>query len=305
VSEDLDKAKQDLACAYPELNVETIELTGEGDFARAYTVNKELMVLFSINPEGSVFLAREASLLPYLLKEVDLSIPDITHSGRYGDKDYTFICYPRIEGIPLSKEHFFKMSPDDQHRFAENISRFLHQLHSFDLDKTRQAGIEERDYKKENARYLDNGRELMYPLVNQNIRDHIEKIFEKNADLDFSPVLMHDDLSAEHVLFDPERREITGIIDFSDMIIGDHIEDLMYLYDDYGVKFFGIFLKYYNQGDRRLLLERLHFYHERHTIARILWAIEYHYQPGIERRLKEFVELVGMATSPAWKKIAD
>lgn len=302
---DIQKARQNLAHACPELEIKTIELTGQGDFARAYTVNDELMVLFALNPEGSVFLAREANLLPHLVKHIDLPIPDIINTGRFGDKDYTFICYPRIEGIPLSKEHFFKMSPDDQHRFAETISRFLRQLHSFDLDIARQAGIEERDYEGENTRCLEKSREIMYPLVNQNIRNYIEKIFEKNAEPDFSPVLMHDDLSAEHVLFDPDKCQITGIIDFSDMIIGDHIEDLMYLYDDYGVKFFGIFLKYYNQGDRRLLLERLHFYHERHTIARILWAIEHTYQPGIDFRLKELLGLVEMSTSPAWKKIVD
>jgi aminoglycoside 2''-phosphotransferase len=305
VSANLDKTKQELTRVYPEMNVEAIELTGEGDFARAFTVNDELMVLFALNPEGSVFLAREANLLPYLVKQIDLSIPNITHSGRHGDEGYTFICYPKIPGIPLSAEHFFDSAPGKQHRFAETVSRFLHQLHSFNTDKARQAGIEERDYGKENRRYLEKSRMLIYPLVDRGVRDYIEKIFEENTEPDFSPVLMHDDLSSEHILFDPERREITGIIDFSDMIIGDGIEDLMYLYDDFGVDFMDIFLKYYRDGNRRSLFERLHFYHERHTIGRILWAIENDYEPGIDFRLKELVGLVEMSASPAWEKIVD
>jgi aminoglycoside 2''-phosphotransferase len=301
----LDKTKQDLARAYPELNVKAIEFTGEGDFAHAFTVNDELMILFALNPESSVFLAREANLLPHLVKQIDISIPDISRSGRYGDEGYTFICYPKIPGIPLSDEHFFDSTPGKQHRFAETISRFLRQLHSFNTDKARQAGIEERDYRKENYRYLEESRGLIYPLVDQGVRDYIEKKFEANAEPDFSPVLMHDDLSSEHILFDPERREITGIIDFSDMIIGDGIEDLMYLYDDFGVEFIDIFLKYYHDDNRRSLLERLHFYHERHTIGRILWAIENDYEPGVDFRLKELFGLVEMSTSPAWERIVD
>jgi aminoglycoside 2''-phosphotransferase len=305
VNANLDKTKQDLASAYPELEVETIEFTGEGDFARAYAVNDELMVLFALNPEGSVLLAREANLLPHLVKQTDISIPDISRSGRYGDEGYTFICYPKISGIPLSAERFFDSTPNDQHRFAETISQFLQQLHSFNIEKARRAGIEERDYRKENYRYLEKSRRLIYPLVDRVVRDYIEKIFEENAEPDFSPVLMHDDLSAEHILFDPERREITGIIDFSDMIIGDGIEDLMYLYDDFGLDFMGIFLKYYHDGNHRSLLERLHFYYERHTIGRILWAIENNYEPGVDFRLKELVGLVETSASPAWERIID
>ncbi|UCE26964.1 MAG: phosphotransferase [Candidatus Coatesbacteria bacterium] len=301
----LDKAKQDLARAYPELEVETIEFIGEGDFARAYAVNDELMILFALNPEGSEFLSREANLLPHFVKPIDIPIPDISRSGRYGDEGYTFICYPKIPGIPISAERFFDSAPNDQRRFAETISQFLQQLHSFNIEKARQAEIEERDYGKENRRHLEKSRELIYPLVDQRVRDYIEKIFDENTEPDFSPVLMHDDLSAEHILFDPERREITGIIDFSDMIIGDGIEDLMYLYDDFGVDFMDIFLEYYYDGNRRSLLERLHFYHECHTIGRILWAIENDYEPGVDFRLKELAGLVETSTSPAWERIID
>ncbi|MBN2381073.1 phosphotransferase [candidate division WOR-3 bacterium] len=293
----IGKAKRHLALVYPELEVRTIELAGQGDFARAYTINNGLMVLFALNPEGSKSLAREAKLLPCLAKHVDLPIPNVSHSGQYGDNNYTFICYPRIPGISLSAKHFFDSSRKEQNRFAETISRFLHRLHSFDLDKARQAGIKERNYREENARYLEQSRELIYPLINQNVRDYIERQFETNAGLHFSPALVHDDLSAEHILFDPRLREITGIIDFSDMIIGDCIEDLMYLYDDFGVEFMDIFLEYYNDRDRNSLLESLRFYHARHTIARILWAVEHSYQPGIERRIKDLVDLVEASIS--------
>ena len=46
--------------------VETIQFEGEGDFCRAYTVNKDWIFRFASNEEGSRAIAREIALLPNL-----------------------------------------------------------------------------------------------------------------------------------------------------------------------------------------------------------------------------------------------
>ena len=50
-------------------------------------------------------------------------------------------------------------------------------------------------------------------------------------------VLLHGDLSPDHVLFDRSHQRQSGVIDFSDLTIGDPAWDLLYLYADYGVDF--------------------------------------------------------------------
>jgi aminoglycoside 2''-phosphotransferase len=41
----------------------------------------------------------------------------------------------------------------------------------------------------------------------------------------FEPVLLHGDLSPEHILVDLERTAITGVIDFGDAVVGDPAGD--------------------------------------------------------------------------------
>ena len=41
-----------------------------------------------------------------------------------------------------------------------------------------------------------------------------------------TPVLVHNDVSAEHILLDEAARAITGVIDWGDVAIGDPAVDL-------------------------------------------------------------------------------
>jgi aminoglycoside phosphotransferase (APT) family kinase protein len=43
-------------------------------------------------------------------------------------------------------------------------------------------------------------------------------------------VLLHNDLAAEHVLIDPANGNVTGVIDWSDMAIGDPLVDFAGLF---------------------------------------------------------------------------
>jgi aminoglycoside 2''-phosphotransferase len=36
------------------------------------------------------------------------------------------------------------------------------------------------------------------------------------------------------VLYDPQTKNVTGVIDFGDLVIGDPARDFIYIYEDYG-----------------------------------------------------------------------
>jgi aminoglycoside 2''-phosphotransferase len=102
--------------------------------------------------------------------------------------------------------------------------------------------------------------------------------------------LVHGDLTQEHVLFNPETKRITGVIDFSDVVITTPMLDLVYVYGAYGEEFFERLLSLYcrdlsiERGQIRAEVELLHGWY---TALRLLWALDHDYPPGIESRLKE------------------
>lgn len=52
--------------------------------------------------------------------------------------------------------------------------------------------------------------------------------------LDASPVLIHGDLGCYHILFDPDKQVLSGIIDFGTAGLGSPAIDLASLLDNYG-----------------------------------------------------------------------
>ena len=57
------------------------------------------------------------------------------------------------------------------------------------------------------------------------VRVHIERTFEAylqdDANFAFRPALVHNDIDERNVLADPATGELTGVIDFGDVVIGD------------------------------------------------------------------------------------
>lgn len=126
--------------------VESAVFEGEGDFCRAFKVNEQWIVSLAWNDEGSRTLEREAMLLPQLAPAVTLPVPNIQYLGRQRTSGRAFIAYRRIGGVELTPAWFDTLSAHDQERHASDLARFLCELHSFDLDRTRDLGVVECDY---------------------------------------------------------------------------------------------------------------------------------------------------------------
>jgi len=105
------------------------------------------------------------------------------------------------------------------------------------------------------------------------------------------PVLVHGDLSAEHILFDPDTQRITGVIDFTDAIITTPLLDFVYLYRAYGRDFFERLLHQYGTGNEEAVLSGVELLHGWYLALRLLWALDHDYEPGVERGLRELTLL--------------
>jgi aminoglycoside 2''-phosphotransferase len=308
-----------IQAAIPGLTVVTVEPAGEGDYCSAYAFDDTWIVLVARHEEASRCLERVAALLPRLAPELPLPIPNVTASGQLASGDQTFVIYPRIHGGELTGTHFHTLPATTREDVTAELASFLRTLHSFPVGEAQAAGVAVCEYPfsarddgllqvsaaEQYMRDLD--QLLAWDTLDHDLRDYCRRIIDQHLDdMRRSPsalVLLHGELSQDHVLFDTAAGKITGIIDFNGMIIGDPVRDLLYLYEDYGLEFIDVLLRYYPVEDRATVLARLHFLHEWHTVLRLLWALDHQYAAGIERRLQELRVLHSLKRTPPWRAI--
>ena len=86
----------------------------------------------------------------------------------------------------------------------------------------------------------------------------------------YRPAVLHADISPEHVLVDPLGRQITGIFDWGDLMIGDPARDLIYIYEDWGPDFLSSVIAYYDPEHADSLLRRVRFHY---IVAQVEWTV--------------------------------
>jgi aminoglycoside 2''-phosphotransferase len=311
-----DPIADDLRVSLPDFAAATIELAGQGDYCRAYSVDREWIFLVARHAEGARSLAQAAALLPVLAPTLPLAVPVVAYSGRTNVGGHAFVGYRQVRGVELTAERFRALSARDQGRCAADLARFLRQMHGFPVEVARGLGIVECAYPfaatedglsagtvaAQYRRDLD--RLLRFGVLDQATRNFCERIVAEHLAARPAPlVLLHGEVSGDHVLYDPATGQLTGVIDFNGVIIGDPVRDFLYLYEEYGLPFMAHLLEHYPVADRRELLTRLHFFREWHTALRLLWALEHHYERGIAVRLVELGELRQQVAAPPWLAI--
>jgi len=306
---DAETAGRFIQEAVPDLHVETVVFEGEGDFCRAYTVNDTWMFRLAHNNEATRSLQCETAVLPQLAPTLPLPIPRIEYSGFIGRNRLAFVGYRKIPGEVLAPAALAALDDATQERCARDLGGFLQQLHAFPAEQARQAGVVDSEYpfsRTESGisegtaaeQYAQALAQLaQYAQVDAATRAYcarlVDDLLAPQPAGALPPALVHGDLSAEHVLSDPATRQITGVIDFTDVLITDPLLDVMYLYANYGPAFVARLLPHYHAGDAAAILARVRLLYAWYTALRLLWALDHDYAPGIELRGRQLAELRG------------
>ncbi|MBD0370933.1 MAG: phosphotransferase [Pyrinomonadaceae bacterium] len=289
--------------------VETIDCLGEGDFCIAYLVNDEWVFRFAKHEKAAASLAREACLLPLIANRFDVRTPSPEIVSVY--EAPAFMDYKMLPGPALTQERYLRLCEPERERCARQVGEFLAQMHAADLATARRCGVMVADYAAQYRGLLARARKYLYANLAETERAFVEQTvnlyLESKALSAFEPALLHGDLSPDHVLYDESTSSVTGIIDFGDMIVGDPAQDLVLVYEDYGLDCFERFLRAYAPLDKDSLLRRVyHFY----VLGAIEWAVEKaeqasaelvyaiaqlgHLKADGERQLKELLSACGV-----------
>jgi aminoglycoside 2''-phosphotransferase len=226
-----------IAQQFPQLDLSGFRPLGEGGVFRVFETDNRLAWRFLKQAAGEAGLDLEIRLLPELTGALSLPIPryeyisDRTLSPR-------FVGYCKVEGVPLTRERQAACRSD---RPLRQLARFLTDLHRFPLERARAIGVPSSTPDERRAQWRQwsgQVRQHVYPLLNEQQRAWAERtlfdLLSDDAMLDYASAFCHGDLWAEHILFDPAREMLTGVIDFESACIGDPASDWVAVWLDHG-----------------------------------------------------------------------
>ena len=220
-----------ITTAFPEFRGARVELLDEGWDFKVFEVDGRWLFRFPKREASVAKLNTECKLLPGLGEWVSLPVPNYEYFCESPESSSRpFAGYRKLPGIAGDTSKMV-----DRNGVARQLGVFLARLHTYPVDKAREAGVQEkrdlvahlRDRSREQLRKLD-GLNVDPGLLRRYLENDTPVSFEGAASL------VHNDLWAEHILVDSRSDRVSGIIDWSDIVIGDPAIDFACLYAWYG-----------------------------------------------------------------------
>ncbi len=235
-------AKSIITTTFPEFSGTRVELLDEGWDFRVFEVDERWMFRFPKREIGVAKLNMERKLLSGLGEWVSMPVPNYEYfCESHENSSRPFGGYRKLPGVGGDTSKMV-----DRHRVARQIGVFLARLHTYPVDKAREAGVPEaRDLV---AYWRDKSHEQLQRLDDLNVNLGLIRCYLENetpVSFQGAASLVHNDLWAEHILVDSRSGWVSGIIDWSDTVIGDPAIDFAYLYTWYGESWLENILAHY------------------------------------------------------------
>ena len=263
---DMDAAhcKSVIEACFPLFQVQAIAFLAEGWDSRVWEVNGSHVFRFPKRSDIQAGLRKEIRLLPVLAPALPLAVPRFDYVWQRGPQyEGLFVGYRKIPGVPMAAQH---LSYSGVERPAGQLGRFLTALHRFPTALAVAAGLDPDGLKAWRQYYeglYQSVQQRVSPLLEAGCRQPMSEAWDAflqdKSNFRFTPALIHRDLSSEHILFEAEPGEISGVIDWEDAAIGDPAFDFAGLLD-YGDAFVAQVLEAYQGPAERKALKRVRFY---------------------------------------------
>ena len=253
-----------------------------GDDFLVVEINHEWMFRFPRNDVSQKALRVERAFLARFKTISPLPVPDHEYGGE------NFVGYPKIQGTLLSLEVFCGLSKESLARIAQQIGHFLSSVHNFPLEEAKRIGVTEgwSGYHQQAIRRFQ---DEVAPVLSAHARQKALACMEQMMAEEFEPRVIHGDFALEdHVFFDEENQQISGVIDFADVTINDPAHDFQNIVEYGGEEFFESVMSYYRGKEDPMLLKRTKL----RVLARPLFEASSSMLFGFEKRFKERMEYI-------------
>ncbi len=216
-------------------------LLAEGWDFDAYRAGKTVF-RFPRRAEVAERLVDEIRLLEYLRATAafDAQIPLYRRFGAATERfPYPFAGYRLIGGAAADDAD---LSRRQLETLAGQIGEWLDTLHDTETSGARAAGmaVDTQDAQQRLER-LRRQADVTRSALPDEVADQWEPYLSGEIDVPDAysgrPVLLHNDLVAEHLIVEPETGELVGVIDFTDAALGDPAQDFVGLLVAFGESF--------------------------------------------------------------------
>jgi aminoglycoside phosphotransferase (APT) family kinase protein len=271
---------------FPELDPVRVQHLGEGCDSVAFDVNGDWVFRFPKRADVEAQLLVEMTFLPALAAQSPpIAVPEFRFRGRPSQEfPHQFGGYRRLPGTPGNR----RGSPIQFGTIAPMLAHFLSWLHRFPAGDALALGVADQRLE----RVLEEAqREALedFRIVEEIAPDAPLDAWRRCVQTTPPPAssasdfcLVHNDLAAEHVLVDDAGSRITGVIDWSDVAVGDRAIDFGGVVHWGGPAFLKDVLSHYDGPVSDGLIARAHFF----AACRGVLDVEF----GLERKRPEFVE---------------
>jgi len=206
-------------------------------------------------------LHRESKALGQIHEYLSLQIPNpIYQSFDSQVVGEVFVGYKKIHGKSLLKNDFNRIH--NKEHLAMQLGTFLKELHNVPIDKLKDVELD----RVNNYQFF----KIMYKEIQENLLKHmkassIKRIHENfisylnnSKNQNYTDCIIHTDFGPTNILYNDDL--ISGIIDFSDICIGDPALDIACLMGKfgYGEDFVRQIIPVYNEVEH--YIERAKFF---------------------------------------------
>jgi aminoglycoside 2''-phosphotransferase len=251
----------------PGLVIETVTLNADGMANEVVIVNGEVAFRFAKGEFGVQSLRRELQALAALPAGLAVAIPQPFYTGE------DVMAYRFLPGEALTRHRLLGLPPARQQTIASQLGEFLQVMHAMQ-DPALSATAAPVDVERFRSQH-ERARQVVYPLLLPHQVAWAEQVYgflDQPEAFEYTPALIHGDLAPYHILYDPDRQRLSGVIDFGVAGLGDPASDWGGLLVSYGGGFVRRMLKGYPQVQG--WLPRARFYAQAIEMQWVLLGLE-------------------------------
>lgn len=264
-----------IRAAFPTLRWESVTRTDEGwdhvvmichgCSGEGASGHDDLVFRFPSDEQALAQLPTEIAVLEHLSSRVEAALPRYTHVPGHApggapalDGPVPFAGYPLVRGDRLTPELLHSLPFTEQTAVAVQLGALLSALHIADTARPPMDRVP-HSYQPENLDFVRGivENDLPHVLTPDEMRTAREICGEVAAlqSTLLPRVFLHYDIYARHLYWEREGPRRLGLIDFTDMCLGDPAVDFAELYE-YGPRFVEDVLAHYVGGVDATFLDR-------------------------------------------------
>jgi aminoglycoside 2''-phosphotransferase len=223
---------------FPKLETREVEINCEGMVNDVVIINHEHVFRFSRNPGDEEDLGYEVKAIDFIRLYLSLNLPKVDFCSE------EMISYPFITGVSLTNHLVLRFSNSEMDSLAREFGRGMHELHHIPIKNAKENGLRNSPTLVHGAdgwrTFFDEGKNILLPQMGENRKKEFLKL-ERHAQsphfLEYTPSVIHGDICSDHILVDPVKARVTGIIDWGTAGFGDPASDYVGIAFELGENF--------------------------------------------------------------------